>query len=260
MPRFFVPYTVSVQETEIAIADADGRHIRDVLRMKTGEELTVCDAHGTDHQCRIDSIGKEAVTVRILSREQPDNESPYEIVLYQGLPKADKMELIIQKFVELGGSRIVPVACTRSVTRLGEVKEIEKKLLRWNKIAYEAAKQSNRNMIPSVGMPVPFKEAIRRMSDADIAFIPWECEEENGIKEILAGKKKLSAETAGKPAHSGKKPVIAFIIGPEGGFDQEEISFAKECGILTVTLGKRVLRTETAALAILSMILYEMEL
>ena len=260
MPRFFVPYAVSEKETEIGISDSDSRHIRDVLRMKAGEDLTVCDTKGTDHQCRIDSIGKDALTVRILSRWQSDNESPYEIVLFQGLPKADKMELIIQKFVELGGSRIVPVACTRSVARLSETKEVEKKLLRWNKIAYEAAKQCNRSVIPAVGAPVSFKEAIRQMSGADLAFIPWECEEERGIREMLAGKKPLSAGTNDRTGFSGKKPVLAFIIGPEGGFDQEEISFARECGILTVTLGKRVLRTETASLAILSMILYEMEL
>ncbi len=250
MPKFFVPYPISAEEKRIKISDEDCRHIRDVLRMKEGEAITICDTKGMDHQCVVDSFEKEAVLARILARNLSDKESPFEIIIFQGLPKADKMDVIIQKCVELGGSRIVPVACARSIVKLTDKKDIEKKVQRWNKIAYEAAKQCNRSIIPRIDPPVSFKEAIEQMTHAQTAFIPWECEEKNSVRTVLKQAKERITE----------KPVLAFITGPEGGFDQTEIGYARQKGIDTVTLGKRILRTETASPSILAMILYEMEL
>ena len=260
MPKFFVPYPIAEGETKIVIHDEDCRHIRDVLRMKAGEAINVCDTNGMDHGCVVDSFEKEAVVVRILSSIPSDNESPFDIVIYQGLPKADKMEVIIQKCVELGGTTIVPVSCARSVVKWNDKKDIEKKLLRWNKIAYEAAKQCNRSAIPRIGSPVSYKEALTQMKQSAIAFIPWELEEQTSIKTIL----KQAANVFDNQNEQGKKsesrPRLAFMIGPEGGFDREEILAAQKSGIDTITLGKRILRTETAAPSILAMILYEMEL
>ncbi len=251
MPKFFVPYPITEFENEISISGEDFKHIRDVLRMKIGESITICDSTGMDHNCLIEAFETDLVRITIFSRYKSENESPFEIVIYQGLPKSDKMETIIQKCVELGGASIVPVACSRCIVKITDKNDIEKKLSRWNKIALEAAKQCNRSIIPLIREPLSFKEAAKQIANAKISFIPWECEEEMSIKSILCKAKDIGAEN---------KPVIAFMIGPEGGFDHEEIEFAKKLGISSITLGKRILRTETVAPAILAMILYEIEL
>lgn len=251
MPRFFVTYPISGQDDKISIKGSDAKHIMGVLRMKPGREITVCDAEGTDHLCNIESFSGEAVIAAIIGRSKNGNESGYEIIVYQGLPKADKMETIIQKCVELGVSKIIPVNCIRSVAKINDKKDIEKKTARWNRIAYEAAKQCNRNKIPEIGYPITFMEAIKKMSKDDLSFLPWESEEKQTIKEFLSN----------VAVHeSGGRPSISFIVGPEGGFDIEEVEYAKKCGIETVSLGKRILRTETVAPSILAMILYEFDL
>ena len=286
MPKFFIQSQIPIDETNIEIHNEDGRHIRNVLRMRIGENLVVCDSSGIDHNCAIESFEKDFVNARIISRLESNNEPPFEIVVFQGLPKADKMEMIIQKCVELGASRIVPVACTRSIVKLTDRKDVEKKLVRWNKIAYEAAKQCSRSIIPEIQNPITFKESLNQLRKAEISFIPWECEDEYGLKAILKKAKDLlsnwqrninSNQTKGAIQRSGaneiirtnesiyknikvRKPRIAFVIGPEGGFDQDEIILAKLAGIDTVTLGKRILRTETVAPVVLAMILLETEL
>ncbi len=287
MSKFFVFHTVPPEAQTLLIEGENLRHIRDVLRMKAGETLTVCDSSGVDCLCEIVSFHESGVMSRILSRNRSDNEGLIEIVIYQGLPKAEKMETIIQKSVELGGARIVPVACARSVVRLGERKDIEKKIQRWSRIAEEAAKQCNRSRIPRVDPPISFKEAILQMKQADFAFVPWECETKTSIRslleqvrpsfkgendifnctnEIVKSQKTESADKVFSKKENSigesrqNKTVLAFLIGPEGGIDPEEIQLAKESGLPTVTLGKRILRTETVAPAVLAMILYETEL
>ncbi|MHB1485491.1 MAG: 16S rRNA (uracil(1498)-N(3))-methyltransferase [Saccharofermentanales bacterium] len=251
MPRFFVTYNIPDNESRAVITGNDARHIADVLRMKKGQNITVCDNCGTDHSCEIEKIEIGSVTVEILDRASSSNESGFDIIVYQGIPKSDKMEVIIQKCVELGAAKIVPVECARCVVKLNDAKDIEKKTVRWNRIAYEAAKQSNRSAIPEVADPVSFKEAVKSLSMAEIAFIPWESEERQTIRDVLSGI---------KIKDYGKKPILAFLIGSEGGFDIDEIDYAKKSGIRTVSLGRRILRTETAAPAVLAMIMYEFEL
>lgn len=269
MPKFFIQNQIAGNETKIEIHNEDFKHIRDVLRMKTGENIVICDSIGMDHNCIIESFETDFVVTRILSRMESNNEPPFEIIVYQGLPKADKMEVIVQKCVELGVYSIVPVSCKRSIVKLTDKKDVEKKVQRWNKIAYEAAKQCNRSTIPSIQNPVNFKEALNQILLADVAFIPWECEDDNSLKTLLKKASDLLAnrntninsnQTNGANETNQKNQTIAFIIGPEGGFDQGEIMMAKQMGIATVTLGKRVLRTETVAPAVLAMILFETEL
>lgn len=256
MPKFFISHPIPQEETKILIEGDDKKHLRDVLRMKPGETVTICDVTGTDHLCEIESYGEEGAVTHILSRTASNTESPYEIVIYQGLPKADKMDVIIQKCVELGGARIVPVTCTRSIVKLTDKKDIIKKIQRWNRIAYEAAKQCNRSKIPEILPPVTVKEAVQKMTQDGAAFLPWECEEQRSIRSFLNEVKNKNIPAKDKST----SPVISFLVGPEGGFDQSEIDLARQHGIITVTLGKRILRTETAAPSILAMMMYEFEL
>lgn len=174
-----------------------------------------------------------------------DTELPCRVIIYQGLPKSDKLELIIQKAVELGAAKIIPVAMKRSVVKLDD-KKAAAKLSRWNAISESAAKQSKRSVIPQVGPVMNYKDALKQASECDICFVPYE--NENGMAET---RKLVSAI---RPQDS-----VAVFIGPEGGFEDDEIAAAKELGMHTVTLGKRILRTETAGMAFLSMLAYALE-
>jgi 16S rRNA (uracil1498-N3)-methyltransferase len=240
MPKFFVePH--QIKDNLIQVIGEDAKHIKTVLRSREGEEITLCDGLGTDYFCRIGSL-EEGVTAEILSREPCQSEPKTKITLYQGLPKADKMELIIQKCVELGVDRIVAVSTERCIVKLD--KKEEKKLERWQKIAEAAAKQSGRGKIPEIAPKVlRFSEALAEAKTLSGAIIPYEKEDNRGIRSFVEG-------------FSGNE--IGVFIGPEGGFTEEEIHGAIDARVLPVTLGKRILRTETAGMTAIAILLYEL--
>ena len=242
MPRFFVP-TENIADNEIKITSGDAAHISRVLRLKTGDELTICDGRGFDYAAKICEIGAGEIICSVTEKRRSESEPNVAVTLYQGIPKASKMDYIIQKTTELGVGKIVPVAMARCVSKIDDGKTEAKKLERWNKIAKEAAQQSQRGIVPEVCAVMTFDEAIAAMKESDLCFAPYECEDECGLKNTL-----LSVE---KPEN------VSFMIGPEGGFDLAEIEKLKSANIPTVTLGPRILRTETAGEAVLAMMMYE---
>ena len=245
MYHFFVESS-NILKDQIRITGNDFNHIAHVLRMKAGEEVSVSESGTvTEYKCKIASFEEEAVILDVLSSYENDTELPAKITLFQGLPKADKMELIIQKAVELGVTDIVPVEMARSVVKLDEKKGASK-TVRWQGISEAAAKQSKRGIIPNVSSPVTYKEALKLAEDYDELWIPYE------NAEGFAYTKKLISEFA-----AGES--VAIIIGPEGGFEPSEIEAAKNAGGKIISLGKRILRTETAGLVILSLIMAELE-
>ena len=241
MPKFFVTGD-KISGNEIIIDSEDSKHIKKVLRIGVGDIITVCDGSGTDYTAKISEIDEKAVICEITDSKKCDTEPGIKVTLFQGLPKASKMDYIIQKNTELGICEITPVSMSRCVVKLENIKAEEKKTERWQKIAAEAAKQSGRGIIPKVNMPMTFDEVIESVKEYDLVFAPYECEEETRLKDVIEANPDASK--------------IAFIIGPEGGYDPAEIEKLKKAGIKTVTLGKRILRTETAAEAVISMLLY----
>ena len=241
MPKFFVDKN-SIGEKNIEITGDDANHIATVLRAKVDEEIVICDGYGTDYRCRLIGINKKQVLAEIIEKFKNENEPDLKITLFQGLPKGDKMELVIQKCIEIGVDKIVPVMTENTVVKIGD--KAEKKNIRWNKIAESAAKQCGRGKIPHVDKIISFKEAIESIKDLDTAIIPYEKETKNSIKKFATNFKGNS---------------IGIFIGPEGGFSEEEIALCKENGIESVTLGKRILRTETAGLVTSVILLYELE-
>lgn len=241
MRKFFVPLK-DIRGSIITITGDDVHHIRKVLRMNIGDHLIVSDGNGKDYLCIIVSFLKDTIKCKIKDRLNTNAESPISIVLYQCLPKSDKMDLIIQKCTELGIKEIVPVISSRTIVKLKDEKT-EKKLERWNKIARESAKQCNRAYVPMVRPPLDFEEALREISELDLGIIPWERENEKSLKCILRNR-------------SGAKD-IGIIVGPEGGFSAEEVNKAKEYGLISVKLGPRILRTETAGFVLVTIIMYE---
>ncbi len=241
MPKFFFNKN-DISRGQVQLFGEDEKHIKTVLRAREGEEVTLCDGEGMDYQCRIASL-ERGVLLDIISKEVCETEPKTKITLYQGLPKADKMELIIQKCVELGIDRIVAVSTERAIVKLD--KKEAKKLERWQKIAEAAAKQSGRGKIPEISQQVlKFKEAVAEAKKLDGAIIPYEREQETGIRQFVQG---FQGESVG------------IFIGPEGGFSDEEIALAQENGITPITLGKRILRTETAGMTTTAILLYELD-
>ncbi|MDO4942057.1 MAG: 16S rRNA (uracil(1498)-N(3))-methyltransferase [Lachnospiraceae bacterium] len=244
MYRFFV----SPQQTggeSIFITGNDVNHIKNVLRMKKGEHILISDGEDREYECEIISLQTDAVEAKVVDVFGSCAELPAKITLFQGLPKADKMELIIQKAVELGAFEVIPVVTKRTVVKL-DAKKAKKKTERWNTIALSAAKQAKRGRIPEVKSPMTLKEAFEYSRSFDASIIPYE--DAKGIehsRRIFAGLK-------------GRKR-IGIFIGPEGGFEEKEIEMAKEFDIVPITLGKRILRTETAGMAVLSILMFEME-
>ena len=245
MSRFFVDSS-AIGDGLIRIEGLDARHILQVLRMKCGDPVTVCDGAGTEYFCRILTAESGALTAEILKSEASAQELPVQITLYQGLPKKDKMDLIVQKAVELGASEIVPVMMKRTIVKLDDPKKEEKKTERWNAVAKSAAEQSGRGRIPLVRPVVTFAEAVREAGAMDAGLLPYEC----------ADGMSRSMEVVKRAAACGS---VAVFIGPEGGFEEDEVKLAEEAGIVPVTLGKRILRTETAGLCILSLLMAEAE-
>lgn len=242
MPKFFVEPS-KVEGGTIVIDTDDVNHIVRVLRMDIGDVIFVCDTAGMDYEAKIIEITKKSVVCEIIDSKKSDTEPELDVTLWQAIPKGSKMEYIIQKTTELGIKRIVPVIMSRCVSKIENEKEGEKKVQRWQKIAESAAKQSGRGVVPAICMPVSFNEAVSGLLDCDKAFAPYECEENNSIKNTISG--------------IGGSMKIGFIIGPEGGFAPEEIDKLSSVGIPAVTLGKRILRTETAGETVLAILMYE---
>lgn len=241
MPKFFTARE-NITDTKIIIDNEDANHIRKVLRLNVGDEITVCDGRGIDYTAIISEIGKNIIECDIKDSSKCDTEPEIEITLYQGLPKAAKMDYIIQKNTELGISRIVPAKLSRCVVKLEDKAAEDKKTQRWQKIANEAAKQSGRGVIPEVKMPLTVDEIIECVKDCDLVFVPYECENKTRLRDVVD--------------ENPDAKRISFIIGPEGGFDISEIEKFRTAGIKTITLGRRILRTETAAEAVVSMLMY----
>lgn len=240
MPKFFTEKKYISDETAL-ITGENVKHISKVLRKKEGDILTLCDGEGMDYAVRIESIAKESITCSILNAYRCEAEAPVFITLYQGMPKGDKTEQVIQKCTELGVSEIVPVETEFSVARIKKDNKTE----RYNKIALSAAKQCGRGIVPKVMPPLKFKEAAEQAAASGaLNLIPYEREEETSVKKALSGFK-------------GK--YINIFIGPEGGFSENEIELAKECGFIPITLGKRILRCETAGMVTIAILLYEIE-
>ena len=241
MPKFFVDKN-SIGEKNIEITGDDAKHISAVLRAKIDDEIIICDGSGTDYLCRLIGINKKQVLAKIIKKYSNENEPELKITLYQGLPKGDKMELVIQKCIEIGVDRIVPVITENTVVKIGD--KAEKKNIRWNKIAESASKQCGRGKIPAVDKIITFKEAVENSKSLDSAIIPYEKEHETSIKKFT---------------HSFSGKTIGIFIGPEGGFSENEIKLCRENNISSVSLGKRILRTETAGLVTSVILLYELE-
>ena len=244
MPRFFLEECLDPAADMLQLTGADFHHIRDVLRLGPGDELIVCDGAHSDLRCRIRRFTAAAVELAVIERQANCTEPSYRAILYQGLAKGDKMDTIVQKAVELGVFKIVPVICRRSVTRPDE-NSLDRKLARWNRIAGEAAKQCGRGFMPQVARPLDFAAAAEAAARADICLIPWENERGRSLRQEL--------ENA---AADKMQPEIALLIGPEGGFAADETEIAFAAGIRPVTLGRRILRTETAGAAALAMLIY----
>ncbi|MGN1318469.1 MAG: 16S rRNA (uracil(1498)-N(3))-methyltransferase [Lachnospirales bacterium] len=241
MPKFFVNKE-DICDHIITVTGENANHISNVLRAKIGDEITICDGEGLDYTCEITDISKKEVIAKITDITSNNAEPSVKITLFQALPKSDKMELVIQKCIEIGVDEIVAVATKHCVVNLSGKEN--KKLARWNKIAESAAKQCGRGKIPKVSGVMSFNEAIIKAKNFDLSIIPYEKEDKNSLKSIC---------------NNFKGKTIGVFIGPEGGFANEEIDFAKENQIVPVTLGKRILRTETAGLVTSVILLYELE-
>lgn len=245
MYQFFIEST-QVNGDIVRIVGEDVNHIKNVLRMREGEDIYVVDAlEDKRYLCEIKELLEDTISCQVLSDEIESTELPAKIYLFQGLPKADKMELIIQKATELGVYQIIPVNMKRCVVKL-EAKKIESKIARWQAIAQAAAKQSKRTIVPTIEKPISYVEAIQRMADMDIKLLPYECAE--GMKRT---KELIEQSKAGDE--------IGIIIGPEGGFEDKEVELAFSKGVEPITLGRRILRTETAGFTTLAYLVYHLE-
>lgn len=244
MNRFF-GRSHNIYEDYIIIDGTDVNHIRNVLRMKPGDRLTVTGGNSREYICAIREIGQDEVILDIVEEKEADSELPARIHLFQGLPKGDKMDLIIRKCVELGVYEIIPVAMKRSVVKLDD-KKAAARISRWQAISEGAAKQSGRAVIPNVHSVMNFSDAVEYASGMDMKLIPYELfEGMDSAKEFLSGIK------AGMD--------VAVFIGPEGGIDEAELYAAVNAGANPISLGRRILRTETAGMALMAIIMYNLE-
>ena len=242
MYKFFVKNN-QIDNNQIIISGNDKNHIANVLRMKKDEKILITNKDTSEtYECKIISINKNDVVCSIIKKDERIKESNVKIDLYQGIPKSDKMEYIIQKSVELGVNRIFPVNMKNCIAK---IKDEDKKNNRWQKISEAAAKQCKRNIIPSIERSVNMDFLYENIKKYDLVIVAYENEENKTIKDVLKNK-------------DVKK--IAIIVGPEGGLSEEEVLNLINNGAKIASLGKRILRTETAPMAILSMIIYEYDL
>ena len=246
MPRFYIDKSICVNaDRSINITGKDVNHIKNVLRLKPGESVTISDGEGTDYLCHITSLSSEMVTCDIVDIVKNASELKCMITLFQGMPKSDKLELIIQKAVELGACEIVPVMTKRTIVKLDD-KKAGKRIERYNAIAKSAAEQSGRGIIPVVKDFMSFKEALQYAASLDMNIIPYE--EAKGMEYSREVIKSIKAVKS-----------LGIFIGPEGGFAKEEVEAAEAMGAKCITLGNRILRTETAGLTTLSIIMFEID-
>lgn len=244
MYRFFVTPDQTKGEY-ITITGSDVNHIKNVLRMKCGTQITISDGQDKEYYCIIDLIEEDKVLAKIVDMVGASAELPVKITLFQGLPKSDKLELIIQKAVELGVFEVIPVATKRSIVKLDPKKQLKKKE-RWNNIALSAAKQAKRSVIPEVLNIMTLSEAFQYAKNLSMNIMPYE--DAQGI----AHSKEVIDSIYGKES-------LGIFIGPEGGFDEREVQEAMDMNIEPITLGHRILRTETAGITTLSIIMFSLE-
>ena len=248
MHHFFVAKENIAADGIVLNDPGDFNHAAHVLRLKAGERILVSDPDGTDYLCMVEEIreAEEELLLRCEEVLKENHELPAQLTLFQCLPKSDKMELIIQKAVELGVTRIVPVISKNCIVKLDE-KKADSRLRRWRAIAESAAKQSKRSILPEVTAPVSFREAVELCEACDVSLIPYEAEK--GMQGTC------EAIVSFLPGRS-----IGMIIGPEGGFDALEAAMARRHGVLPISLGRRILRVETAAVAMLSLVMIRLEI
>ncbi|HEY8803667.1 MAG TPA: 16S rRNA (uracil(1498)-N(3))-methyltransferase [Clostridium sp.] len=243
MHKFFVPKS-SIDGNNAIIDGEDVKHIYRVLRLQVGDKVSINNSEGKEYVGEITFIDKKVVNVNLLEENSINNESPIEVYLFQGMPKSTKMDLIVQKNTELGVKAITPIITERVVVKT-DLKEF-KKVDRWNRIALEACKQSKRSLVPQINIPIEFDNLLQELKYMDLVVVPYENEEGYGIKKLVENIEKI---------HIYK---VAIVIGPEGGFEESEILKLKEIGANIITLGPRILRTETAGFTCLSLIMYEL--
>lgn len=247
MSKFFVKEN-QIKNNIVKIIGQDVNHIRNVLRLNLEDQIKICNEDTSEnYNCSIKQIEKDEIICEIKEKVASQVESNVEITIFQGLPKADKMELIIQKSTELGASRFVPVALNRCIVKLSG-KDAQKKIERWQKISEVAAKQCGRDLIPKIENIENIEEVKNQISDFDLFFVAYEQEKNVYLKQVLQEVDK-----------SKEKIRIAFLIGPEGGLEEKEIEQMKNAGAKIISLGNRILRTETVALSVTSIIMYELE-
>lgn len=248
MPKFFVS-DEQINETlgEIKITGTDVNHLKNVLRVKSGDKVEICNlCNQQNYNCQIKEINREYINTKILEKMSEIAESNVKVTIFQGIPKAEKMEWVIQKAVELGVYDIVPVEMKRCVVKLKE-KDVDKKLQRWQKISEVAAKQCGRNLIPKIHPVITSKDIANQINQYDVILVAYEDEKHITLKqELLKLKQKDDIK-------------IGIIIGPEGGLESKDVEMWREKGAKIITLGRRILRTETVALQCLSIIMYELE-
>lgn len=244
MQHFFV-IPEQVRETEIYVTGQDVNHMKNVLRMKIGEQVEISDGNNKKYLCEVSAYEDDQAVLKILETREADTELKSKLYLFQGLPKNDKMELIVQKAVELGAYEVIPVAMKRCVVKL-DAKKAAKKVERWNSISESAAKQAGRSLIPKVSEVVSYQEALEKAKKLDVVLVPYE------LAEGMAETKQLFHQI--QPGQS-----VGIFIGPEGGFEREEVEQAMADGAHPVTLGRRILRTETAGFTMLSILMFELE-
>ena len=247
MRKFFVSSN-QIDDDKITIFNEDVNHIKNVLRLISGEQIKICNKETSENFiCEIVEINKEHIDCKILEVAKSEAEGNVELTIFQGLPKADKMELIIQKCTELGATEFVPVEFSRSIVKLNQ-KDESKKIERWQKIAEVAAKQSKRDLVPKIKHVININNLCNQIEEYDLVLLAFENEDKNSLRNELL-----------KFKDSKEKIKMAVIIGPEGGIEDSEVQSLEEAGAKVVTLGKRILRTETAALSMASIIMYELE-
>lgn len=248
MRKFFVD-NENIKDDKIIITGQDVNHIKNVLRLSAQEKILICDkSSAKNYVSKIEKIENDLVECSVVEEVQGDSEGNVELHIFQGLPKADKMELIIQKGTELGISSFIPVKLSRCIVKLDGKDEV-KKQDRWQKISEVAAKQSGRDIVPEVMHLKTLNETINMISEYDLFLVAFEEEKENTLKNELLKLKELKNEYK-----------IACLVGPEGGLTKDEVLKLEENGAKVITLGNRILRTETVAMYIASTVMYELEM
>ena len=251
MYHFFVEPD-QISDKSVIITGEDVNHIKNVIRLKMGDEISISNGiDGRDYRCGIASMTDTEILCELRFIKEDGVELPSKVYLFQGLPKGDKMELIIQKLVELGVFEIIPVAMKRCVVKLDD-KKAKSKIVRWQSISEAAAKQSKRGVVPQIHDVMSFQTALEYAQTMDVKLVPYEMEETLDGASGMAGTKKIIEGL--KPGQS-----VAVFIGPEGGFEESEIQAAIDAGMKPITLGKRILRTETAGMTVMSWLMYQLE-